>query len=250
MGRGLFCLALLVALSACSRGVDDPSPFAESRTPPQLAARFFSPPGWGWGYLQLGDGPVHRYGVSAPAVSPKADILVLPDYGETAETWFETARDLNERGYTVWILEAEGQGGSQRLGPTGDLGHVETFSGDIAAVRGMIAGVIRPRRSLLVIGQGTGAVIAARAAQEGMKSDGLILSSPAFGPSPHPSGPTLRFLGLGLRRAPGADRWTRRTAFAARHTHDPWRGGVTLPVPPPQPQPPIGRPNPRLRPAL
>jgi lysophospholipase len=225
MGRGTFCLGLILALAACRGPADDPSPFAESRTPPQLASRFFAPEGWTWGFLQLNDGPVQRYGVSAPSVRPRAEVLILPDYGETAETWFETARDLNARGYTVWILEAQGQGGSQRIASPRDLGHVKSFEPDIAAVRAMARSVIRPTAPLIVLGQGVGAVIAVRALQSGLAPDGLILSSPAFTVRGQREAKMLRVLGLGARRAPGGAGWDARRATAS--THDPWRGGVT-----------------------
>ena len=95
--RGVWLVGLAaLALVSCRRE-DDRAPFAESRTPAGLAARFFPPDGWAWGYLQLGDGPVRRYGVAAPRVAPLAEILIVPDYGETAETWFETARELSSR---------------------------------------------------------------------------------------------------------------------------------------------------------
>src|SRR5260221_3170734 len=153
MGRGLLVIVIGCALGSCGRG-DDPSPFAESRTPAGLAERFYPPEGWGWGFIQVGDAPVQRYGVAAPGVVARAHILILPDYGETAETWFETARDLNARGFAVWVLEGVGQGGSGRLVGQRDLGHVASFAPDVAAVKAMARVVIRPdaRTPLIVLG--------------------------------------------------------------------------------------------------
>src|SRR5665213_1874731 len=110
MRRGIISVILAGLLAACGGG--DRSPFADSRMPPDLAERFYPPEGWAWGFVKVGDAPAQLYGVAAPAGAPRGDILILADYGELAETWFETARDLNRRGYAVWILEGAGQGGS------------------------------------------------------------------------------------------------------------------------------------------
>jgi lysophospholipase len=227
MRRGWLALAFALSLCACQRGEGDLGPFAESRTPASLGGRFYPPDGWAWGFLQLGDGPVQRYGVSAAPGTPRAEVLILPDYGETAETWFETARDLNARGYTVWVLEGVGQGGSERLAAPRDLGHVKRFRPDALAARALARSVIRPRRPLIVVGQGIGALTALRATQLGLAADGLVLSSPALAPARESTGDLIRRLGLGARRAAGGG-WSReRSAFAAKLTHDPWRGAVT-----------------------
>src|SRR5450432_3019684 len=123
MRWGVISVVLAGLLVACGGG--DRSPFADSRTPPGLAERFYPPEGWAWGYVKVGDAPAQRYGVAAGAGVRHADILILTDYGEIAETWFETARDLNRRGYAVWILDGAGQGGSGRLVPPHDLGYVQ-----------------------------------------------------------------------------------------------------------------------------
>ena len=47
------------------------------------------------------------------------------------------ARDLRASGYTVWVLEGVGQGGSGR-GGKGGPGEVSTFDADAAGVRAMI----------------------------------------------------------------------------------------------------------------
>jgi lysophospholipase len=218
---------LLLALAACGR--DDASPFVDSRPPPGLAERFYPPESWAWGLVAADGGPAQRYGVAAPRASNRAQLLILPGYGETAETWFETAGDLNRAGYTVWVLEGVGQGGSTRLGARRDLGELKSFEPDVAAVRGMIDSVIRPGSDvpLILIGQGVGALVAARAVEEGARPDGLILSAPDCA-ARNASGP-LAAIGLGGVRAPGSEPWRRdgANAFALGATHDAWRGDVT-----------------------
>jgi lysophospholipase len=214
-------------LGACGR--DDRGPFVDSRPPPGLAERFYPPENWAWGLLSADGGPAQRYGVAAPRGPSRAQVLIIPDYGESAETWFETARDLVGAGYTVWVLEGVGQGGSARLGAERDLGEVSSFDPDVAAVRGMIATVIRPSASepLALVGQGVGALVAARAVETGARPAALILSAPACDAPARPS--WLVSVGLGSLRAPGMQPWRRDgpDAFAEQRTHDAWRGGVT-----------------------
>jgi lysophospholipase len=203
--------------------------FADSDPPPDLPDRFYPPQGWSWGLVALGDGLERRYGVGAPATVAQAQILILPDYGETAETWFETARDLTGAGFTVWVLEGAGQGGSARLAGRRDLGHVTGFDGDVAAVRAFSETVIRPgpRRPLVLLGEGVGALVAARAVEAGLRPAVVILSAPDC--ATPPSYDALRFVGLGETRAGSGKAWSRDSPddSAAHRTHDAWRGAVT-----------------------
>jgi lysophospholipase len=214
------------------------APFAESRTPPSLDVRFQPPAGWAWGYVRVGEDLVQRYGVSAPHGAPRGQILILPAYGESAEAWFETARDLNDRDYVVWILERQGQGGSERATPWRDLGHATSFAPDVTATRAMVKAVIRPKGQdpFVILGFGDGGLVALRALEEGLQADAAILSSPNFDVADPPRAKSeliriarwARGLKLGFARYPGQAGWKREgpDGFAARLTHDPARGAV------------------------
>lgn len=232
-------LASLLALPLASCGDEAVrAPFAESRTPPSLAVRFQPPQGWAWGYVAVGEGLVQRYGVSAPQGVPRGQILILPGYGESAEGWFETARDLNGRGYTVWILERQGQGGSERAMPWRDLGHATSFAPDVTVTKAMVKAVIRPkgRDPFVILGAGDGGLVALRALEEGLRADAAILSSPNFDLAAPPRAKSeliqiarwARRLKLGFVRYPGQSGWKREghDGFAAKQTHDQTRGGV------------------------
>ena len=212
-------------LAAC--GQVELGAFVDSRAPPGLAERFYPPENWAWGLIAMG-GPAQRYGVAAPRLVSRAQVLIIPDYGESAETWFETARDLTDAGDVVWILEGVGQGGSGRLSARRDLGEVKRFDPDVAAVRAMIEAVIRQDGApLTLIGQGDGALVAARAAETGARPAALILSAPDC--RAPPGGGLLRTIGLGGLRAAGGEPWRRDgpDAFDRGWTHDRWRGAVT-----------------------
>lgn len=232
-------LACLLALPLVSCGDEAArAPFAESRTPPSLEARFQPPPGWAWGYVRVGDQTVQRYGVSAPARAPRGQLLILPGYGESAEGWFEAARDLNDRGYIVWILERQGQGGSERASRWRDLGHATSVSPDVTTTKAMVKAVIRPRPRdpFVILGHGDGGLVALRALEEGLEADTVVLSSPTFDIDnpPGAKGEFLKIarwtrrLKLGFVRYPGQSGWKRDgpDAFDRGLTHDRVRGGV------------------------
>lgn len=241
MRRRLLVVALallpILAVSACGDG-GSRAPFSDSRTPPALGSRFYPPQGWSWGYVRSGEGLIQRYGVAAPPVAPRATILILTGYGESAEAWFETVSDLNAQGFTVWVLERQGQGGSERETPWRDVGHVGSFDPDVAAVRALARGVIRPKGDtpFVVIGHSEGGLMALRAAQQGLPMDGLVLSSPAFGLTalPRPRSdfarftPAMRTLRLGWIRTPDQAGWKRDApdGFQSGRTHDAARGQV------------------------
>ena len=226
---GVTALVAIVALLAPPISPDDRGPFADSRPPPGLAERFYPPDNWAWGLIRVRGAPAQRYGVAAPSEVALADVLILPDYGETAETWFETARDLTADAYAVWVLEGVGQGGSGRLASRRDLGHLQSFDADVTAVRAMAEQVIHsePRRPLVILGEGVGAFVAARAVETGERPAALILSAPDCVMAPAP--PSAGTSESGEARAPGGGPWRRDGPddFSARRTHDAWRGAVT-----------------------
>jgi lysophospholipase len=232
MPRARFAVLLFLWLAACGRG-GALGPFAESRTPPDLGPRFFTPEGWAWGYVQIGGNAAQRYGVAATWRAPRAHIVILPGYGESAETWFETVRALTRQGYSVWVLDRAGQGGSGRYTLPRDLGYAPGFDPDVAALTSLVRVVIRPRPGtpLIVLGAADGAVVALRAAERGLRTDGLILSSPRLAPAIQEPVTGLASRIPGLDRLPdrGWRGWSRAEPDdrARGLTHDPWRGGVT-----------------------
>lgn len=232
MARARFAALLLLLLAACNRE-GATGPFAESRTPPDLGPRFFTPESWAWGYVQVGDKPVQRYGVASTWRAPRASLVILPGYGESAETWFETVRALTRQGYTVWVLDRAGQGGSGRYALPRDLGYAPSFDPDVAALTSLVRVVIRPRPGtpLIVIAAADGAVVALRATERGLRIDGLILSSPKLAPTATEPLKGLAAHIPGLDRLPerGWRSWSRDdpSDWTRGLTHDPWRGGVT-----------------------
>ena len=214
----LAALIAVLALAGCGEKTAH-EPFAESRMPPALAERFAPPEGWAWGFLQVGDAPVQRYGVAAPPGAPRGEVLILPDPGDSAEVWFETVRDLNARGIIVWVLEAPAQGGSGRYGVTGQS---RSAAGQDAArgVRAMIDAIVRPEGRALIVMTDRKATASGLAGLAGRPVAGLVLSSPkieAKGGQP-----------LGARLGLGESAWKRDYPddVSLKLTHDRSRGRV------------------------
>lgn len=224
MVRVALLAALMLLLAACGRD-QALQAFAESRVPPSLGSRFFPPDGWAWGFIQTGTQPMQRYGVAAPSRVPLAVVVIAPGYGESAEVWFETAQDLISRGYTVWILDRAGQGGSERYASPRDAGSVTSFGPDIANLRNLVRDVVKAEAGtpVILVAYADGAVTALRAIETGLRVDGLVSVSPALAPrSQDASGP------LGLTRLSRPAPWSRDTPDdrAGGLTRDPWRGQV------------------------
>ena len=179
MFRRLALFAFVLFLAGC--GEDPGRAFLDSRTPPALGPRFWPPDGWTWGVIEVEGAPEIRYGVAAPSQPPRGHVVLVPGYGESAEVYFETARDLIGMEYAVWVLEPHGQAGSGRFWGERDVGRSAGFDKDALALRRLVEQVIRPRaeETLALGGHGAGALPVLLAVQGGLRHvDGVFLSWP------------------------------------------------------------------------
>ena len=151
-----------------------------------MSPQFWAPDGWAWGIVKIRDHPGLRYGVVSPNGMSAGEIVIMTGHGETAEGWFETARWLVDQDYSVWVLEAAGQGGSGRYGEPRDVAQAPDFTADMDGVRALVAGIIRPktRNPVSVIASGAAAPAAIAALSHGMPAWALILSAPGDGAFP------------------------------------------------------------------
>jgi lysophospholipase len=226
--KAALACAFALATTACDMAAPRDA-LLDSRAPPELAQRFYPPEGWAWGLVQAGRLPAQRYGVSAPPVVPRAEIVILPGSGESAETWFETARDLNARGATVWVLDRAGQGGSSRAAAPRGYVHAPDPEADVQAILALRAAVVRggPNRKVVLLAAGDAAAAAVRAVQAGARFDALILSTPSLSRDALSPLQSLAVrAGLGQVPAVKAPAWRRDGPddAALGLTHDPWRG--------------------------
>lgn len=87
--------------------------------PDGLQARFVTAP----------DG-VRLRAARAPAAkdaAPRGSVLIAPGRTETVEKYFETMRELAERGFATFVIDHRGQGLSDRAAE-GGRGHIDRFS--------------------------------------------------------------------------------------------------------------------------
>lgn len=206
MRRLVLLSFIALCLAAC--GKDDGRAFLDSRIPPSLGPRFWPPEGWAWGTITVEGAPEIRYGVSGPATGRTDKVMIIATgYGESAEVYFETVRDLNARGLSVWVIEPHGQGGSGRFPGGRDTGRSAGFGKDAEAIRHLVEQVIRPAETdrVVLAAHGSGALAALLAIEGGLRRiDRLFLWDPDLTPSRQADqAATYSDLGLGFLRAEG-----------------------------------------------
>lgn len=213
-------LTLSCGLAACERRPAEP---ADTIIPAGLQQQFYPPASWAWGRLDVEGAPPLRYGVGNPARAIRGQVIVLPDATEPAEAWFETAQDLVDRNYVVWVLDLAGQGGSARWWATQGFAYTPSMDLDLAALRALTARMVRPGDAPVVLmGDGLGAQLAMRALAEGLPGvHGAVLGDPALKPRgaavPGPvdgqiAAEWIAKVGLGRAPAPGEHAWSQDDA--------------------------------------
>jgi alpha-beta hydrolase superfamily lysophospholipase len=177
--RTAIILVLTVLAAACGdrRDVSPAAPSSPSR---------WAPVGWAWGEIDGPGGERVRYGVSAPPNAPQGQVVVAPAVGEPIELYFRTARELNERGLIVWIVEPHQRSASDH-------------------VRLAVSSLVRPTRELpvaiLSAGDGAVAALEAAAAEDG-RIHGVFLWSPTL---PETPGGLSRLPGRSASARPGLE---------------------------------------------
>lgn len=103
-------------------------------TPEFLTAEGFPPPeGAETIWLKNGAHDVRMVFAPAGGDRQRGAVLVCTGYNEYIEKYFETARDLQARGFAVGLMDWPGQGASDRLIDKPRLGYVRTFDTSVAA---------------------------------------------------------------------------------------------------------------------
>lgn len=76
--------------------------------------RFFPPLSWKSGRFTNDDGQKIRYGYARPKGEPKGTVVMTTGYADFTESYYETIHDYLDRGFSVWIMDWAGQGGSDK----------------------------------------------------------------------------------------------------------------------------------------
>lgn len=117
-----------------------------------------------------------------------ASVLVLPGYSENQEKYAEVAYDLYQAGYSVFILDPRGQGGSGHLLADLQKAHIDEFENFIKDLKAFYrtafalrTGTQKPEPRFLLAHSMAG-LIAARYLEEYPSDfDAAVLSAPMFG---------------------------------------------------------------------
>ena len=114
-------------------------------------------------YFIASDGARIRYACFAAVARPlKGTVILLPGRNEPIEKYFETIRDLADRGFGTATLDWRGQGGSDRLIRDPRRGYVKSFADYKTDLDRFFEDVILPdcRGPYYVLAHSTGALIA------------------------------------------------------------------------------------------
>jgi lysophospholipase len=150
--------------------------------------------------------------------NPRGTFVILGGRGDFIERYFETARDLMERGFAVVVLDMRGQGGSQRPKRQPYRDRTRSFAGFDEDVRTVMDQLVVPGCPAphYALGHSTGAHVLLRLLSGKPMFARAILVSPLveiiYGPWPRPVAwlllNTMWFTGLanfflpGVRRKP------------------------------------------------
>jgi len=123
------------------------------------------PPGAVSGMMTARDRRRIRYALF-PSSGEYGTVVILPGRNECIEKYFETVRDLSERGFAVAMLDWRGQGGSDRLLKDPRRGHVRSFNQYTSDLDQFFREVVLPdcRPPFTMLGHSTGSLAALLAA--------------------------------------------------------------------------------------
>ena len=167
------------------------------------------------GTLKTPDGVALRFARWAPPPGRKGTVCLFPGRAEFIEKYFETVRDLRERGFAVAILDWRGQGGSERALRDPRKGHVRNFAQYQIDLETFIHEIVLPDcpPPVFALAHSMGATILLVAARAGHQwFERTVLLAPMIAlPGMRRSTVTrrmvrsLRLLGLGSTYVPGGE---------------------------------------------
>ena len=167
------------------------------------------------GTIKTPDGAELRFARWAPPANRKGTVCVFAGRGEAIEKYFETVRDLRDRGFAVAMIDWRGQGHSARLLGNPRKGYVRRFSDYEIDVEAFVQQVVLPDcpPPYFALAHSMGGAVLLRLAYAGKRwFDRIVLSAPMIDlPGRSTSFPvrallrTIRFAGFGGSYVPGGD---------------------------------------------
>ena len=165
------------------------------------------------GTIKTVDGAELRFARWPAPAGRKGTVCVFTGRGEMIEKYFETVRDLRDRGFAVAMIDWRGQGHSSRRLRDPRKGHVRNFSDYEIDVETFIRQVVLPDcpPPYFALAHSMGGAVMLRLAHAGRRwFDRMVLSAPMIDlPGRTTAFPTrallriMRFSGQGGRYVPG-----------------------------------------------
>jgi lysophospholipase len=141
------------------------------------------PPGASAEWFVGAGGARLRAALFDPGRGARGSVVVSPGRTEAIEKYFEVARHLTSRGFTVLVHDWRGQGLSDRLLPDASLGHASGYA-DFLADYACLIGAFEPRlpRPWIALGHSMGGCLTLLALAEGeTRFSAAVLSAPMLG---------------------------------------------------------------------
>jgi lysophospholipase len=194
------------------------------------------------GIIKTSDGAELRFARWAPPAGRKGTVCVFTGRAEQIEKYFETVRDLRDRGFAVAMIDWRGQGHSARRLRDPRKGYVRNFSDFEIDVEAFVQQVVLPDcpPPFFALAHSMGGAVMLRLAHAGKRwFDRMVLSAPMIDlPGSATSLPArallkvLRMAGQGGRYVPGgSDRLTGSSSFVNNPlTSDPVRYARNLAI--------------------
>ena len=165
------------------------------------------------GMIKTPDGAELRFARWAPPAGRKGTVCVFTGRSEQIEKYFETVRDLRDRGFAVAMIDWRGQGHSSRRLRDPRKGYVRDFSDFEVDVETFVQQVVLPDcpPPYFALAHSMGGAVMLRVAHAGKRwFDRMVLSAPMIDlPGRRTSFPArallriLRLAGQGGRYVPG-----------------------------------------------
>jgi lysophospholipase len=136
------------------------------------------------GMLKTPDGVHLRFARFAPPAGRRGTVCILPGRTEWIEKYFETVRDLRNRGFAVAVIDWRGQGLSDRAFSDHYKGYVGSFSQFDTDLETFMREVVLPDcpPPIFALAHSMGATILLRAIGRGQRwFDRVVLSAPMLG---------------------------------------------------------------------
>src|SRR5438477_365290 len=165
------------------------------------------------GTIKTPDGAELRFARWAPPAGRKGTVCVFTGRSEQIEKYFETVRDLRDRGFAVAMIDWRGQGHSSRRLRDPRKGYVRDFSDFEVDVETFVQQVVLPDcpPPFFALAHSMGGAVMLRVARAGKRwFDRMVLSAPMIDlPGSRTSFPArallrvMRLAGQGGRYVPG-----------------------------------------------